>query len=446
MCSSSSDVGIACKSPARSKSKDDRCYCACLAHSFFSDIFCPRAGVRTRIDRFWKLPHMPLFGKEKIAPMPLFGKKAAFQRGSMSLAYCIPLVLCYFSMVCETDALGLWGYDDDDDYNYRYNYRPSSNYDDDDDYSGTGGIIAGIVIGSLVGLCCVGAAVYFFCCSSDGPDCSCDCGSYSSPSFEDNGGGGSNDEGGCGCGRVFWILVGLVDLIFDGITARKIHMLEHPVEGEDYLGLAILLGLMSIISFLGVDIILGIYAPSQNGALSSGYSWLGGLLKWSQLQLCRCMIEDATTIYAVSRVGGVGEFNEGIEPQISLGFSLFQTGFCLLIFVLMVFAALMDCSCVSQSERDKAREQGPTLLIGLLVVMAMPITMIYYGAGSFGEAAPHIECEDSILDDDNMIDTTIPRCGTPNGGCPTFVYLLTLGVGGLMGFSTLTEDSDGSSA
>lgn len=373
----------------------------------------------------------------------------------MSLAYCIPLVLCYFSMVCETDALGWWGDDDDmlmgsgddDDYNYRYNYRPSSNYDNDDYYAGSNGtggisllgIIAGIV-GSLFGLCCVGAAVFFFCFfNTDGPDCSCNCGSNSSPSFEENGGGGSNDDGGCGWGRVFWILVGFVDLILDGITARKIHMLEHPVEGEDYLGLAILLGLMSIISFLGVDIILGIYAPSQNGALTSGYSWLSGLLKWSQLQLCRCMIEDATTIYAVSRVGGVGEFNEGIEPQISLGFSLFQMGICLLIFVLMTLAALMDCSFVAQSERDKAREELCALLVGLLVIMAMPITMMYYGAGSFGEAARHIECEDSILDDDNMIDTTIPRCGTPNDGCPAFVYLLTLGVGGILGVSTLVQ-------
>ena len=94
--------------------------------------------------------------------------------------------------------------------------------------------------------------------SSDASDCSCDCGS--SPSFDDQ----ENDGGGCGLGRVFWILVGFVDLVLDGITARKIHLLEHPVEDEDYLGLAILLGLMYIISFIGVDIILGIYFSTIN--------------------------------------------------------------------------------------------------------------------------------------------------------------------------------------
>lgn len=97
---------------------------------------------------------------------------------------------------------------------------------------------------------------------------------------------GDSDSGGIGCGRVFWMLYGLTDVIFDCITAAAIHALPHPQGGDEtYLGLSILLGLMSIVSFVGVDCILAI---STDG--SKGYEGSSSLTKGASalVTVARC--------------------------------------------------------------------------------------------------------------------------------------------------------------
>lgn len=238
------------------------------------------------------------------------------------------------------------------------------------------------------------------------------------------------------------MLYGLTDVIFDCITAAAIHALPHPQGGDkDYLGLSILLGLMSIVSFVGVDCILAISTDGSKGYEGSS-SWTKGLLRWSQLHAVRMMFEDATTVYAISRVGGVSTFDDGWMAQVSLGFSMFQFGLVVLVFTFVTCASACDCGWVSAKDRAVFAKQPLASCVGMLVVMALPITMMYYGSQSFGSAGVHIECRDSILDDDGMFDDDLADCGTPNGGCPTGVWLLTIVIGAVMGVGILVEDDD----
>ena len=122
-------------------------------------------------------------------------------------------------------------------------------------------------------------------------------------------------------------------MVLDGIMARQIHLLDKDEPGpSQFVGLAVLIALVSIISCFVVDGLMGIlWKPGDDS-------------KFVVLMLCRALLEDSTSIYAVSRVGGIEAI--GIA-EVSLVFSL------IVFFILslgMLYVLSMEISDMKGSE------------------------------------------------------------------------------------------------
>lgn len=129
---------------------------------------------------------------------------------------------------------------------------------------------------------------------------------------------------------VYFFLYGLVDLILDMVLANKINTLDSGRHNQ-YLGLAALLGIGAIASNFVIDGWMGVMQE-----------WEPGKERWNKhlkLMLCRACFEDATTIYAISRVGGIGEDQEADfvkAAQVSLIFSVIAFSFISLFLLLEI--------------------------------------------------------------------------------------------------------------